>query len=225
MSTCVESLMRRISAHLNQKDSRKHEYNGNLGLLFLKWLKQQLRRPLQEKRRLLSPIFQQKAATAAAARLFATSYYHNARHIALYMAHAGEIATTTVLQHALAHKKCCYLPVLSNGKVLQFTQVTHNTSFFPNRFGILEPQSACLIAPHLLDLVLLPLVAFDSACHRLGMGAGYYDATFGALTGAPTKPLLVGFAYDFQKIAQVPCSDWDVPLDEVITEAHTYQPY
>ena len=92
-----------------------------------------------------------------------------------------------------------------------------------NRFGILEPSY-----PHMrvmplrsLDIVLVPLVAFDRFCHRLGMGAGFYDVTF-AFKHKEKGPKLIGLAYDFQKVFSVPRSKLDLKLDGVVSEKGFY---
>ena len=92
----------------------------------------------------------------------------------------------------------------------------------PNRFGILEPtlEGNRLIPARNLDLVLVPLVAFDRTGKRLGMGKGYYDQTFAFLKQENTRkmPHLIGLAYGFQEIADLPMDDWDIPLYGIATE-------
>jgi 5-formyltetrahydrofolate cyclo-ligase len=89
-----------------------------------------------------------------------------------------------------------------------------------NRFGIGEPRGPRLPWRR-LDLVLLPLVAFDAGGGRLGMGGGFYDRTFAALRarrGQWQRPALVGLAHGFQRVAALPREAWDVPLAAVATE-------
>jgi 5-formyltetrahydrofolate cyclo-ligase len=76
------------------------------------------------------------------------------------------------------------------------------------------------VNPRAIDLVILPLVAFDDACQRMGMGAGYYDRTF-AWKLQPHRwrgPRLVGYAHALQQVPAVDAKPWDVPMDAVITE-------
>ncbi len=91
-----------------------------------------------------------------------------------------------------------------------------------NQYGITEPDpdSTQLVCRGRLDLVLVPLVAFDGNGNRLGMGAGYYDRTFHFLRHRRhwLKPRLVGLAFDMQRVADLQPAAWDVPLNAVVTE-------
>jgi len=82
-------------------------------------------------------------------------------------------------------------------------------------WGIREPQpDAPEVAP---DILLVPLLAFDRAGHRLGYGAGYFDMTITALRAR--KPIVaVGIAYASQEVPTVPISPRDARLDLVLTE-------
>jgi 5-formyltetrahydrofolate cyclo-ligase len=82
-----------------------------------------------------------------------------------------------------------------------------------SRYGIAEPRG--LRRPPRLDLVVLPLVAFDAAGRRLGMGGGYYDRWLAR------HPRLrrVGYAYAAQEVDRVPAGVQDMQLDAVVTEA------
>jgi 5-formyltetrahydrofolate cyclo-ligase len=67
------------------------------------------------------------------------------------------------------------------------------------------------------DILLVPLLAFDRAGHRIGYGAGYYDMTIARLRGMK-KVTAIGIAYAAQEIAQVPVTPRDAALDLVLTE-------
>lgn len=185
----------------------------------MKGLKQDLRRRLRDKRSQLPIGLQHYFANRITLSLLHSQDFKKAKSIAFYCATFGEVSTELALKHSLAHQKACYLPVLKN-KQLAFIRVNNSTSLVANRFGILEPpfEERKLIAPEALDLVLMPLVAFDAKCHRLGMGGGFYDRTFSFKRSHMTSPKLVGLAYEFQRVERVPKSDLDVLLDSVITE-------
>jgi 5-formyltetrahydrofolate cyclo-ligase len=109
---------------------------------------------------------------------------------------------------------------------LYFAPYTPGMAMRSNRFGILEPQ----VHPRHwrraqdLDLILLPLVAFDLHGHRVGMGGGFYDRSlaFRAHRVHRVKPHLIGLAHELQKVAAVNAQHWDIPLDAIATEQHIY---
>ena len=71
-----------------------------------------------------------------------------------------------------------------------------------------------------MALVVAPLVAFDRAGHRLGMGGGWYDRSFAFRRLQPAPPWLVGAAFDEQQVDAIAAESWDVPLDAVCTPMH-----
>ncbi len=87
----------------------------------------------------------------------------------------------------------------------------------PGRYGIPAPgPQAAAIRP---DIMLVPLVGFDVKGERLGMGAGYYDATLAALReDGGTPPLAVGYAFAIQQVPVLPARPEDQRLDWVVTE-------
>ncbi len=212
-----------------------NQYSGNLGkpslLLALgreengvRWLKQDIRQHIRGKRRQIPVPYQQYAAKQVVQRLRLEAVFHRAHHIALYMSLQEELSTERILRLALKSHKACYLPIITPTHQLQFRQVNHETILVKNRLGIFEPQPGTKqIVASQLDLVLVPLLAFDSALHRLGMGGGYYDRTFAFKRGA-NKPFLLGLGYELQKVPHLPYSNLDISLDMVITEKKSYRP-
>lgn len=154
-----------------------------------------------------------------------TRVFRNARRIALFMPNDGEMDPTVVIHDATSHGKALYLPVLAGrGKrELWFVRYRPGQAMTANRFGIPEPvpRPRDRINPRFLDVVLTPLVAFDEAGNRLGMGGGFYDRTFAFLRQRHRwhRPYLLGIAYDFQRCERLPSSPWDVPLSGVVTDA------
>jgi len=154
--------------------------------------------------------------------------YKNSNHIACYIANDGEIDPVKIIEHAWSHDKKVYLPVLSPSKnSLYFAPYTENSVCKMNRFGIPEPECkpSQLIKAHQLDLLLLPLVAFDASGNRVGMGGGFYDRTLAYLQDQQLLeiPELVGLAHEIQKVDRLNRQSWDIPLDYIITEKQHYQ--
>jgi 5-formyltetrahydrofolate cyclo-ligase len=86
-----------------------------------------------------------------------------------------------------------------------------------NKLGIHEPGEQAGLPLASLDVLLMPLVAWDRHGRRLGMGAGYYDQALGALP-AGSGPLRVGIGYALQEAEQLPEDSWDVRLQAMVTE-------
>lgn len=150
-----------------------------------------------------------------------------AQHIAAYLAYNNEIDPLSWIKKCYQTKNF-YLPVInSQSKQMQFALYKANSVLKPNQYGILEPadENQLNYPAHELDVVLVPLVAFDLKGNRLGTGAGYYDRTFAFLNkpNKLTKPKLIGLAYEFQKSDSIDHAPWDVLLDGVITDYNIYQ--
>ena len=143
------------------------------------------------------------------------------QRIACYLPNDGEMDLTVLIERLWKLGLETYLPVLHRSK-LRFLPYQRTTRLVDNHFGIPEPEANTdqRCPPSRLHTVLMPLVAFDSHGNRLGMGGGYYDQTF-AFKKRPrvsTKPRLIGVAHEFQRVAELPNNDWDVPLDGILTE-------
>jgi len=181
--------------------------------------RESLRRSMRNKRRSLKPSARQKASLAVCENIAATRLYQNSRKIAFYLPNDGEIDLHPLIEHAWQNNKQCFLPVLGirHSQRLWFLPYAADTQLSSNRFGIPEPVHANRqrrFKPMMLDLILMPLVAFDTQGNRLGMGGGFYDRTLAFLNWRRhwLQPRLIGTAYDFQQQAQLDSRDWDVAL-------------
>lgn len=186
----------------------------------------QLRQSIRLQRRALNP-----AAAASCARQLAHHARYDrlvtgSRHIAAYLTADGEMDPLPLMHELWSLGKHIYLPVLVtfSHQKLWFAKFEPGDELVYNRYGILEPLHRKLIKPCALDLVLAPLVAFDTAGHRIGMGGGYYDRSFAFLQHRQhwRKPRMLGVAYEFQKQPTIQPNAWDVPLDAIATEARIY---
>lgn len=188
---------------------------------------------MRQRRRALSPLEQKKAARALKSQVLALPEFRRAKRIALYLPNDGEIDPSLLIEQARRMGKTCYLPVLKPlaEQQLWFVRYDRRTPMSRNRFGIPEPQlkgfadkqrNRC--AAKNLDLVLLPLVAFDAAGGRMGMGGGFYDRSFAFTRQRQfAKPALVGLAHACQKVAALPIAHWDIPLQAIVSDRGVYR--
>lgn len=186
--------------------------------------RQQLRQSIRNARRALSSQDQRYAAEQLCLNLSKQVAVRKASNIAAYLATDGEISPEPLIEWAYANRKKVFVPVLHPLKhhQLLFVELTPDSPMKTNRYGILEPDpSANKIQPlWALDLVFLPLVAFDKTGARLGMGGGYYDRTFAyrAKLTPYNKPTLIGIAHSIQEVMKLSTQSWDIPLSAIATE-------
>lgn len=147
----------------------------------------------------------------------------NSNRLACYLANDGEIDPEHIIQTAWKLRKQVYLPILSPFQSkLYFAPYKAGMAMNLNRFGIWEP--ACnpvkWVTAWQLDLMLLPLVAFDESGNRLGMGGGFYDRSlaYRQSRSRSIRPKLIGLAHELQREEQLESNSWDIPLDMIATE-------
>jgi 5-formyltetrahydrofolate cyclo-ligase len=185
-----------------------------------------LRRQLKAARNAFTPTERRKAARASLRLALRHGLLLRSQRIGFYLPQGGEFDVHPLLNQALWMHRACYLPMLPRrGRVMQFGRVGRNTRMTTNRYGIGEPVDARPLRARQLDLLLMPLVGFDSEGYRLGMGGGYYDATLAFMRHRRLwrKPRLIGIAYECQRVDSLPHDPWDMPLDAVLTERQLYR--
>ena len=106
------------------------------------------------------------------------------------------------------------LPVIRKNNQMDFFKWSNNDLLKINKFGILEPISSKKFYP---DILLVPLVGYDSNLNRLGYGGGFYDRYIEKIEKIK-KVIKIGLAFSYQKIKNMPLSKYDKKLDFIITE-------
>ncbi len=189
-----------------------------------------LRQQIRTQRRALAQNEREQADFAICERIARSRLFQKSRHIACYLSNDGEVNLQLLIEHAWQQGKQVYLPVLAepNTRKLWFVPWQPGTTLVNNRFGIPEPLHSRKIRSRKvlsLDMILMPLVAFDEQGNRMGMGGGFYDRTLAFLQYRKHwyQPQLLGIAYELQKVAQLERQHWDIPLQSVVTEQHFYR--
>jgi 5-formyltetrahydrofolate cyclo-ligase len=178
-------------------------------------LKASIRAAAQVRRDGLPADVRQAAAEAIAARAFPLAIPPGTI-ISGFMPLKSEINPLPLMQKLGAAGAQLALPAIAGrGEPLIMRAWTFGAPLDRGQWGIREPKSeAPEVEP---DILLVPLLAFDRAGHRIGYGAGYYDMTIGRLRAL--KPVTaVGIAFAAQEVPQVPTTPRDARLDLVLTE-------
>jgi 5-formyltetrahydrofolate cyclo-ligase len=186
--------------------------------------KKSLRQEIRKQRWQLDYYEQQLASDLLTTNVITSKLLLKFNRVACYLANDGEIDTHSLIETLWSLKKQVYLPIVSHlpGTPLWFAPFNPGTKLKINSFGIPEPDihPRKRIAARQLDLILMPLVAFDATGNRLGMGQGYYDRSLKFLNHRKfwRRPLLAGIAYNFQCVKKIESETWDIPLNFAITD-------
>lgn len=137
--------------------------------------------------------------------------------IAGYLPMRGEMDITLLLKHFSLNGYNCALPVVkARGQALSFRAWAPGDALTTGEFGIKIPiEAAAEIVP---DVMLIPLLAYDTLGFRLGYGGGYYDKTLRALRNQGHSLLAIGVAFSVQQIKTLPREKQDEKLDAILTE-------
>lgn len=179
----------------------------------------EIRKAIRQKRRLLTLDEQQQAAEQLCEQVLSHPKIKQAQTIALFLSFDGEIDTSPLISQLWALNKQVCLPVLHpfHRHHLLFLRYDPTTQLVKNRFNIFEPPLNVnnIIPISDIDIIFTPLVAFDEFGQRLGMGGGFYDRTLENWQQQSFYPM--GLAHTCQQVKPLPSADWDIPLPEIIT--------
>ena len=188
-----------------------------------------LRKQIRQLRAQIPAPYRQQASYRISEQVAALDVYRRAERVAGYLPFEGEADPLPLMDRAIQDSKQVFVPqIVKKGAPLQFARWSRETAMRKNFFGIDEPDVPAeeWIGGPELDLVLVPLVGFDEARNRIGVGGGYYDRTFSFLREKglddSSRPRLIGVAFELQKLSAIETKPWDVPLDAVVTELTIY---
>ena len=140
----------------------------------------------------------------------------SAKRIALYRATGGEVPCDGLAKALMKNGKICCFPRIEGDDMVFCDCSELDEKFFASgAFDIREPvASLAAVDPEIIDIVVLPAVAYNEEGTRLGQGKGYYDRFYAGIKGK--KPLLLGVCYDFQISSEIPVEEHDITADVII---------
>ncbi len=180
--------------------------------MHLKEQKKELRKRIKELKKTVPAGELKRQSGIIQEKVINSGYFKNSEHILLYWALPDEADTKQILQKWF-NKKKLYLPVIK-GSDLNIVPFEGEDKMIPEaKYGIPEPTGAKLDDESLIDLIIVPGVAFDKFNNRLGHGAGYYDRILKRLKHS----IKTGLAFDFQILSRIPTEPHDIKMDIVMT--------
>ena len=187
--------------------------------------KKELRKIYKEKRTALSEIEKMKLDDLLLIQLQRVPLNYSVQYLMSYwpLDHQGEPNThlfERYLQHAIPALQIAY-PVsdFSTGEMYAIV-VNEETRFKDNHLAIAEPETGEKITPDDLDIIFVPLLAFDNNGYRVGYGKGFYDRF---LQKCSENIITIGFSY-FEPVSNInDKNQFDVPLNFCITPYKVYE--
>lgn len=138
--------------------------------------------------------------------------------VAFYHALGSELGCGPAVSAARARGMRVALPhVDRRDRPMRFLDWMPGDRLEPGWRGLVQPPADAAEARP--DIIVAPLLGFDSTLARIGQGAGFYDRAFAALPGAKK----IGYGWSIQQRPAIACDPWDVSLDAVVTEAGTFE--
>lgn len=179
--------------------------------------KAEVRKQMRELKRAVSPEEKLRRSDGIMRKVEALPEFQQARVVLLYWSMADEVQT-----HAFVEKwykdKVLLLPCV-DGDDLRLRQYTGPECMVAGeQFGIGEPTGEEFTALEQIEMIMVPGVAFDRRCNRMGRGRGFYDR----LLKSTPNALKVGVAFDFQLMDEIPTEPFDVKMDKVVSENTTH---
>ena len=139
--------------------------------------------------------------------------FRSGKIVASYIPVGSEANPQALLAKALDAGCSTALPhVTGRAAPMRFLRWSPGEPLENGPFGLSQPKANA--EPCQPDVILVPLVAFDSRLMRLGQGAGHYDRALSLLT----ESLAIGIAWSVQQAPALPIDPWDVPLNAILTE-------
>ena len=140
-------------------------------------------------------------------------------HIFISILKYNELDTSSIINKLKSEQKIIIVPKISNNELVHIA-INDETEFGLNEYGIKEPNDGNHFIIENLDIIFIPLLAFDIEGHRVGYGKGYYDR-FLKLTNNSTLKIGLSFFDPINKILDI--DDNDVKLDYCVTPKQVHK--
>ena len=141
--------------------------------------------------------------------------FQNAKIIHIYKSFGSEVETENIIQNAFDANKIVVISKVEGNQTLSHWQILPNSTFTQDKYGVKNPESNYttfdIRTLEISDLIVIPIVAFDSRNNRIGYGKGFYDKF---LDQVDSKK--IGIAFKCQLVEDFEPDIWDVKLDLIV---------
>lgn len=187
--------------------------------------KKQCRQVYRERRQALTPQQVLKLDDLLLIQFQRLSFYEDVQWLMSYYplpdrAEIDPYLFTKSIQLTTPHLEIAFPVINTEQSTMQAHLVTDTTVLMNNEYNIPEPVNGEVLDPTLLDIVFVPLLAFDTNGYRVGYGKGYYDRF---LATCRQDVIAIGFSY-FDPIDKIDdANQFDIPLNYCITPQQLYE--
>lgn len=177
--------------------------------------KNEIRREIRKKRRELGRAELIAGSSAAETALTSLAEFKTAAVVCVYVPLPGEMDTRQIIEKSWSIKKEVCVPAFK-GKEDGYglARFCRETQMAESRFGVMEPVRKDWVDISGVDFIVVPGLAFDTSCGRVGHGGGFYDR----ILAGNTASFKAGLGFDWQVLDLVPMDKTDVRLDAVVTD-------
>lgn len=182
-------------------------------------MKREIRKKILAKREALSHKEILEKSQMIFQKLKKMPLYNHAENVMIYMDFRNEVKTDQIIHDLRESGKKVMIPltVPKTKEMIPSELLNPEIELEKTKFGVLEPKKQYIRErnPNILDLIIVPCVAFSLQGYRIGYGAGYYDRFFSSLENPIPS---VGLAFDLQIIDSFPSEPHDLKVDFILTE-------
>ena len=183
-------------------------------------MKKEFRKKIIELRKGKDKDFIKSNSDIITQKLLDLDYIKNAKTIMLYLDFNNEVMTNDLVIKLinLGKKIASPVTILSEKKLIpyQITDLKNEVQY--STYNIREPKPECcsIVDINDIDVIIVPAVAYDKDCYRLGYGGGFYDRF---LKNINSNTITIGVAFDLQVFDKIPKEAHDAQLDYIMTES------
>lgn len=174
--------------------------------------KKELRNKIRSLKKLQSEVDRKMQSGAILAKLEKTALFKKAKTVLLYWSMPDEVHTHDFIEK-WRREKTVLLPVV-DGDLLKIRQYSGKSAMKPGeQFNIPEPNGPDFDNTSSIDLIIVPGMAFDSQCNRLGRGRGFYDKLLSS-----ANAYKIGICFNYQYVNEVPIEEHDFKMELIIKQ-------
>lgn len=148
-----------------------------------------------------------------AEKLLSLAEFKKAKGVMFYISKGDEVNTHMAIKEAIKLGKDVAAPKIINKKIIPF-KIYSFADLSIGKFSILEPLKNKKIKKSRIDLFVIPGIAFDIFCNRVGYGYGYWDKFLNDVD----KKSIIGLAFDIQIVKKISTEPHDITISKIITE-------